>query len=260
MNINLVYYSPTGTSQKIAQGIASGFKNASVREINITPIDFTKPTAFSTDDLTLFVCPVYAGRLPAPAVDRLNTIHSNGGNAVVVVVYGNRDFDDSLLELSHIVIQNGFTVRAGAAFIGEHSFSSSEKPIALQRPDSKDQEQCMAFAELIQKNISAPPTTPLQLPGNHPYKDRKKFPAEFTPRSDTERCHLCGHCLSVCPTGAISLSNNRISTDGNLCTWCCACIKSCPSGGRFFDNPLFLDVQERLFTQCSMRKEPVFFI
>ena len=54
MNLNLVYYSPTGTSQTIAKAIASGFENTSVRDINITPVDFMPPRAFSPEDITLF--------------------------------------------------------------------------------------------------------------------------------------------------------------------------------------------------------------
>ncbi len=55
--------------------------------------------------------------------------------AIAVVVYGNRNYDDALIELKDILESDGFKVVAGAAFIGEHSFS---KTLAKNRPDEKD--------------------------------------------------------------------------------------------------------------------------
>ncbi len=54
--------------------------------------------------------------------------------AIAIVLYGNRNYDDALIELKDILELDGFKVVAGAAFIGEHSFSNN---LAKNRPDEK---------------------------------------------------------------------------------------------------------------------------
>ena len=56
----------------------------------------------------LVVMPVYGGRLPAIAVQRLREIRGNDSPAIAVVVYGNRAYDDALLELRDVLTANGF--------------------------------------------------------------------------------------------------------------------------------------------------------
>ena len=43
--------------------------------------------------------------------------------AVPVVLFGNRNFDDGLIELRNILTEDGFMPVAGGAFVGEHAFS-----------------------------------------------------------------------------------------------------------------------------------------
>ena len=50
-------------------------------------------------DLLVVGMPVYSGRIPASALPALRKFRGNGTPAVVVCVYGNRDYDDALLEL-----------------------------------------------------------------------------------------------------------------------------------------------------------------
>ena len=44
-----------------------------------------------------------------------------------------------------------------------------------------------------------------------------------------ERCIACGECQSVCPTGAISLSEGFLNVDQSKCDLCRACVKACTS-------------------------------
>lgn len=46
---------------------------------------------------------------------------------------------------------------------------------------------------------------------------------------DPKRCIGCGHCMEVCPEGAIA-KENRFSIDRARCTLCMTCIDGCPSG------------------------------
>lgn len=129
MNINSMYFSATDTTKKVVTGIAQKISEKIDWGKSINNIDFTLPgvreksVSFSEKDLVIFGVPVYAGRVPNVLIKYLNTISGNGALAIPVVVYGNRNYDDALIELKDILESNGFIVIAAGAFIGEHSFS-----------------------------------------------------------------------------------------------------------------------------------------
>jgi len=47
---------------------------------------------------------------------------------------------------------------------------------------------------------------------------------------DEKRCTGCGHCLEVCPTGAIRLVDGVAVIETSLCQGCQACLEACPNG------------------------------
>ena len=260
-SINLIYYSPTGTTKEIVTEIAQGLKIPiqNVYNLSSTPTSF-HPN-FDDNSLTIVGIPTYSGRLPVNTIEQLQRLKSDHSPVVVVVVYGNREFEDSLLELSDIVTNCGFKVIAAAAFIGEHSYSTPEKPIAKGRPDQLDLLKCHEFAQHISSKIQEvnQKKDNLKLPGSQPYKERTNRPVLISPETKTEACDQCGICVDACPTNAITLQDELI-TNKELCTWCCACIKYCPNEARYFDNPTIDAIKNRLFLNCSARKEPEFFI
>ena len=131
-----VYFSGTGTTGKIVTTIAAAAAEQLHAPCNT--LDFTLPAPrehsyhFSTGDLVIFGTPVIAGRVPNVLLPFLTGhIQAEGALAVPVVLFGNRNYDDALMELREILEGNGFRTIAGAAFIGEHSFS---KTLAAGRP------------------------------------------------------------------------------------------------------------------------------
>ena len=132
----LVYYSPTNTSKNIVTAIMKG-TGLDFDHIDLTPPDADSKTyEIASDELAIIAAPVYRGRIPSVAVNRLKKLKGNSTPAVLVAVYGNRAFDDALLELQDITKELGFKTVAGAAFIGQHSFDTKDTPIATGRPDS----------------------------------------------------------------------------------------------------------------------------
>jgi ferredoxin len=266
MNINsakLVYFSPTRTTKRVLAGIARGVQAGRVEELDLTPpAARTREFEEMHDELAIIGAPVYAGRIPIDALQRLGRLEANDTPAVVVVVYGNREYEDALLELKDAVIQVGFKPLAAGAFIGEHSFETDARPVAPGRPDTSDLQEAIEFGKLIRKKMgkirALDELSLLQVPGNFPYRERLQEP-KISPVSQETTCTMCGDCVRVCPTGAIT-AGDRIMTDRNACILCCACVKSCPTGARVWDEPWIEQVAEWLTTTCRERKEPEIYL
>lgn len=257
--IKTVFFSPTKTSQKIAQAISEGFSTSHLTEhINLTPPDYTEKIQLSSDELAIIAVPVYAGRVAPVAKERLQNISGDNSPAILVVLYGNREYEDALIELKDIAESQSFRVIAAAAFIGEHSFSTEDQPTAHGRPDEKDLSMAREFGKKVQHTLDTNSVGEIQIPGNRPYRDgMPNLP--FTPHVLEENCTQCEECISVCPTGAIALTDT-IQINPESCTFCCACIKTCPESCISLGETPMAEKAEWLHTNYSVRKEPEFFI
>ena len=142
--------------------------------------------------------PVYGGRLPKNISDFFSGLHGAGAPAVAVVVYGNRDYDDSLYELKLILQERGFDVRAAAAFVGEHTVSSK---IAAGRPDANDLSIALDFGKKVASAITNNVTGSLSLKGVYPFVSKGTDPTVCPTTSGD--CTKCGLCAANCPWGAI---------------------------------------------------------
>ncbi len=260
-----IYFSPTRTTSTILDQIANSLEIVNTTKIDLTcPQTEQDPNQLSTgkEELVLFGAPVYGGRIPPLAAKRLSQLKGNQTPAVVIVVYGNRAFEDALLELSDLVRARGFIPIAGAAFIGEHSFSTHDNPIAKARPDQADLNNIEAFGEKIKEKIMGIQNLGAEhiplIPGDTPYKELHKIPIKppITIESD---CTQCMACVDACPTQAID-KEDLLKTDQDTCIRCAACVKICPENARIYDDPKLQEISKRLSTNCCDRKEPEFFL
>ncbi|MDD1689104.1 MAG: EFR1 family ferrodoxin [Methanoregula sp.] len=255
----LVYFSPTGTTQKVVRAIARGLNPGSIEEIDITkPAARVRPLQTSEDDLLIIGVPVYVGRVPAIVLPWLKAIRAQNTPAVCVVLYGNRTYEDTLLELRNLVTQCGCRAVAGAAFLGEHSFSDAGTPIAAGRPDAGDLRRAEEFGQKIREQLrSVSPGSPVPeaaIPGQYPYRgDSRLWTEDFIEVSDA--CTQCGSCAGQCPVGAIDAEDSK-KIDAKLCVSCCACIRYCPEHARSIKPGRVKDAQLRLHTLYPDRKEP----
>ena len=154
--INVLYFSPTGGTEKIAR-LAAG-ELAAKLGVEQTFIDFTRPESrqteyrFQPDDLLVMASPVYAGRLPNKLMPEYKAkIFGNGAPAVPICVFGNRSPDEALRELILLLEGNGFKIAGGAAFAGRHAFSDK---VGTGRPDEADLAEIRAFADKAAEKLS----------------------------------------------------------------------------------------------------------
>jgi len=256
---NLVYYSPTGSSRKIAEAVVGGIGNTH-GHVDLTSSGANPGIIVGRDELAVIAVPVYGGRVPVTAANRLKTVRGEGGPAVLAVVYGNRAFEDALLELKDIAMTQGFKPVAAAAFIGEHSFSTPETPVARGRPDEADLMKAAAFGLDVKTKLGTIKEEPdLSVPGNRPYKERSSPSEGMSPETDSATCNLCGACAQACPTGAVIVAE-KVSTVKEMCTRCTACVKACPTGARTWIHPGIKKIATWLNTSFGDRKEPETFM
>jgi len=262
-SLKLVYFSPTGTTKAIIQNVARGINQSTVEVLDITKPDARKqPLLTLENELFAVAVPVYMGRVPALLREWLHAIQAQKTPAVCIVVYGNRAYEDALLELKDILTKRGCVPIACAAYIGEHSFSSPETPTAEGRPDASDLIHAELFGRKINEKLLSISTvdqiSDINIPGNYPYGGiTKLWSVDFTAVSN--ECSQCGVCAAGCPVGAIDLENSKL-IDKEACITCCACIKNCPQNARTMKPSLVKDAAIRLNKLYNARKEPVFFL
>lgn len=256
-NLNLLYFSATETTAKIIKSVASGFNKKS-KEYNITlPVNRTSTLNFKEDDIVIIGAPVYAGRVPDFLSNYFTQIRGNNTYAVFIVVYGNRAYEDALLEMKDIFEANGFIGIAGGAFVGEHSYTAK---LATGRPDAKDLSIAYKFGTDINEKLKTvnPLLHKLTVKGNYPY--RKGMEYEPVMIDTDESCINCGICSEHCPMGAINMSNKK-DIDISRCIRCCSCIKRCPLNAKDINHELHKKfLQEFTSTYSAVRQEPELFI
>lgn len=244
-------FSPTGTTAAVAKPLAEALLPGA-HIVDLTCAD-AEEERFGPDELVLFAAPVYGGRIPAPAAKRFARMKGTDTPALLVAVYGNRDYDDALLELCGLAEENGFRPAGAGAFLAEHSIFHS---VARGRPDAADLEAVRTFAGLAREKLAraagAGEFGPLAVKGNRPYREFSGVPLK--PQAD-RKCMKCGVCAENCPAGAIP-ADDPSKTDNSRCISCMRCVKVCPAGARRV-NGLMLSVAEKPFAKKnSLRREP----
>lgn len=257
--IYTIYFSPTGTTKKVVSQL--GHTLAQILKLSVSEFDFTLPQAresrfpvLTPEDVVIFGCPTYAGRLPNLLLKYLDTIGGGGSLAIPVVTYGNRCFDNSLMELRDILETHDFHTVAAVAASCEHSFS---QVLGAGRPDQEDTKALDDFARQIGAKLTQQTATPppIQVPGvpmeqsyGGYYQPRDRHGVfidirKVKPKTHTELClgsleSACGICAAVCPMGAID--GRDITQVPGICIKCGACIKKCPTHAKYYDDPGYL--------------------
>lgn len=251
-NIHLVYFSATYTTGKIGKRVAEQLSDA-ITEHNITQNPPAAGRVLKENDLLVMAAPVYGGRIPPRAAQAFKQFKGTNTPAILIAVYGNRDYDDALLEMKELAESNGFKPISAGAFIAQHSIFPQ---VGKGRPDEADQACIRAFGQENHKRITELEDirllASLEVKGNRPYKIPRAIP--FKPATNPD-CNQCGKCARLCPTRAIP-ARTPSKTDKEKCIACGRCILICPKRARNFKGLLYKLVKSRFIKNYAARKEP----
>ena len=248
-----VYYSPSGTTKQVVDLFEAEFCKAD-REYDLLVNPLMEYVEFCSKDCVIVGVPVFSGRVPRECLESFNKLNGNGAKAIPVVVYGNRDYDDALLELENILKERNFRVVAAGAFIARHSIF---KDVATDRPDAKDKEIIKEFALKIDEKIKKKDYVRVDVKGNFPYKDYGNI--QMHPKT-AKGCTGCGACVDICPVSAIEIVDGIARTKEHGCIVCTACINVCPLDLRKFMGVKYAGAAKAFALKCKNRKEPEVFL
>lgn len=251
MTVYCLYFSPCGSSRACAQAAAGGVSRDFV-EVNLTNRTEEFPAA-GKGDVLVVAAPVYSGRIPSPLAQKLQRARLDGAVSLALVVYGNRAYEDALIELTDLLAAAGAPSIAAGAFIARHVFVPE---VAKDRPNAADLAQLKALGERTRQKLEAGDVAAVTVPGNRPY--RAAPPAAAVPVVDASSCQKCGLCAFNCPTGAINPKNPH-ETDIALCIDCMRCINCCPEGARSLPEKMLALVTQKLSPLAAVTRENEFF-
>ena len=277
-----IYFSPVGSTAKVANETAATLRG--LFGSDLCRYDFTLPKAresfpeLNEKDLVIFATPTYAGRVPNVLLKYLKTIVGNGALAIPIVTFGNRNYDNSLIELRDILENAGFHTIAAIAASTQHSFSYE---LGKGRPDMMDLMEIRRFCTRVYNGISTSAglssgadrnddnllLSPVKVPGipetyggYYQPQDRNGVHIDIrkvTPKV-SEACINCGYCVDVCPMGSIVPGD--VTKMQGICIKCNACYKKCPQKARYFDDEGYLYHKEELEDLYKRRADNRFFM
>ena len=260
MNISQVtgiWFSPTGTTKQVAERIAGQLtKEGAAAGLDLTDAVPVRPDyTFTEHELVVIGVPVYGGRVPETARERFKKIHGKRTPAVLLVTFGNRAYEDALLELSDIAKEQGFIPAGAAAVVTEHNIA---RVYGTGRPDEQDNKEIDAFVTALKQKLEAVPGSSklpeLSIKGNRPYRPYGTLPLKI---SVTSACEGCGTCISKCPVQAISRTDAKV-TDETACITCMRCTRVCPKHARKLGTLVTLAIRQKLKKVCTDRKDAEF--
>lgn len=246
-----ITFSPTGGTKKVVDILAHTLM-CDYQELDLCKS--ISPIQMTSQDVCIAAIPSFGGRVPSVAIERIQNISANGAKAILICVYGNRHWDDTLTELQDVLEGLGFICIAAIAAVAEHSIF---RQFASGRPDETDAAQLTEFAEKIKRKMETGNNETPKLPGKHgEYVTYNGVP--FKPKGN-KNCTNCGLCAQLCPAGAIDLKRPS-QTDAQRCISCMRCVARCPNHARDLNALLMKGAALAMSSKLEGRKDNYLYI
>ena len=243
-NLYLVYFSPSGSTEKIVKMIGEEIANLGefeIKKINLLHSANRKKTYhFTKDDLVVFGC-MSAGKLFTLSDEMFACLKAENTPFIGLTTYGNAYYGIAIKEMNERAQNSGFSVISLGAFIARYSML---KGLADNRPDESDKQIIKNFAKQSYEKL---------LRGDLSLHDELKtgwgdwemgkqvvayreehpevpytLPPEYKAKEITDDCIKCETCVKNCPTDAIDIENKVFDLD--KCISCYSCVNRCPKG------------------------------
>ena len=243
-----VYFSPTGTTERVVKHMGESF--GSMENIDLSRRDM-KNHEMEQGDFCIVGVPSFGGRVPGIATERLRKMKGGRTPAFLLVTYGGRAYEDTLVEWKDVLEAQGFVCIGAAAIVAEHSIAHQ---IEAGRPSAQDYDELDTFAAEVKERLKGN-VCPVEVPGNRTYKEYKVLPMDI---QVSDECMGCGSCVESCPVGAIPFEDPKM-TDGEVCISCMRCVEICPQSARSGNPEKVQMISEKLKMICQPDKANEFF-
>ena len=246
-----IVFSPTGGTERVTKAITLNWPQVDTIDLSAPDTKYTD-ICFESDSLVVIAMPSFGGVAPQLALDRLAMIKGNGAKCAVAAVYGNRAYEDTLVQMEDYAQNAGFQVIAAISAVAEHSIIHE---YAAGRPNLNDCKELAEFGDRILEKATSNKLSRPSVPGNRPYK---KAGTGMVPKADAS-CTSCGLCVQKCPAGAIS-ANTPGATDKSTCISCMRCVSICPVHARKVSSVMTAVAAAAIKKACSVEKANELFI
>lgn len=244
-------FSPTGGTEKAAAAITKNWPQVRAIDLSLPDTDGSA-VSIESDALVLVAMPCFGGVAPQLALDRFARIKGNGATCVLAAVYGNRAYENTLVQMQDTAQAAGFQVIAAVSAVAEHSIIHQ---YAAGRPNAEDREELARFGTKILEKAESGSTETLVIPGKRPYKTSG---GGMVPTANA-RCTGCGLCAQKCPAQAISPERCK-TTEKSKCIGCMRCVSICPVHARNVNRLMVSIASLAIKKACSAPKANELFL
>ena len=245
-NAHVFCFSPANHTMQVCQHLMEKIEYPCTMH-DVTAHAHTCELTLSSNDFAIFAVPSFGGRVPATALEKFKDVHGQNTPCLLVVTFGNRAQEDTLIELKDFAKQSGFIPVGGMAVICEHSIMHQ---FGVNRPDAEDLQLIDAYLSKLQATLQQGDFQEVDVPGNRPYKEFHAIP--MVPKANSS-CIACGKCAVECPVEAIDPMNPS-TTDKTKCISCMRCITICPTHARGLNPVILKGAVLKLRKACEERK------